>query len=109
MLKKKLGGRGPNTRKPNDSGFYETTIRSKKKVYSYNEIYKEKLSGLGIERKNYRYHPCYDDVSNKTTLVFCIIYDALHMDHMALIIQRRVRGMQCRNAQRLKRTMPVFN
>ena len=74
VLQKKLGGRGPNTRKPNDSGFYETTIRSIKRVYSYDEIDKEKLSGLGTERKNYRYHPCYYDVSDKTTLVFCIIH-----------------------------------
>ena len=75
MLKENLGGRGPNTRKPNDSGFYETTIRSIKRVYSYDEIKKEKSSGLGIDRKNYRYHACYYDVSDKNSVVFCLIHD----------------------------------
>jgi len=37
-LKPKLGGRGPNHINPNNLGYYESTLRSKKKIYSCEEI-----------------------------------------------------------------------
>ena len=39
-MKEKLNGRGPNTVKPNEFGYYEATIRSNKKIYSCNFLLK---------------------------------------------------------------------
>ena len=71
-LKNKLKGRGPNKRRPNNEGYYEATIRSGKKVYSCEDILKERKYGLN--RSNYRYYPCYTDVNIKSTLQFWIIH-----------------------------------
>lgn len=75
VLKPIFDGRGPNKRKPNSNGFYETTIGRKrgKDVYSYDEIYEVRKWGLN-EKHKFTYHPCYDDVNDKSTLCFCLIY-----------------------------------
>lgn len=71
--KKELGAkRGPNIPKCRSDGYYENTIRSVTKVMSYDEIYKNKSYGL-IKYK-YRLHPCYTNVMDKSTLIFCIIH-----------------------------------
>ncbi len=72
FLKGKYGKTGPRERKPNSDGFYEAVIRSKRKVYSYDEIYNERKSGL--TQDNYRVYPCYDDINDKETLKWCIIH-----------------------------------
>ena len=71
-LKKIMKGRGPNKVKPNDAGYYEATIRSIKKIYTCDEIKCERKQGL-IDN-NYRFYPCYEDVNNKDTLQWWLIY-----------------------------------
>ena len=72
-LRSKFGGRGPNKKTLNPNGFYETSIRGIVKIYSYTEIEKEKKWGFG-EKNKYRYYPCYDDVTDKSTVKFVLIY-----------------------------------
>jgi len=71
-LKEIMKGTGPNKIKPNDDGYYEATIRSNKKVYSCEEIYKERRYGL--TETNYRFYPCYKDISDKSTLQWWFIH-----------------------------------
>jgi hypothetical protein len=71
-LKENLGGRGPNKIKPCDSGFYEATIRSNKRVYSCDEILAERKQGLND--KNYRLYPCYRNIHDISTLEWWIIH-----------------------------------
>ena len=71
-LKTRFGGRGPNKIKPNDNGFYEATIRSIKRVYSFNEITSERKQGLTDSK--YRYYPCYENTNDINTLEFWIIH-----------------------------------
>lgn len=71
-LKSKFNGRGPNKRKPNKNGFYEGTIRSITKVYSHLDIENDKKSGLNS--CNYRLYPCYENINDKSTLEWWLIY-----------------------------------
>lgn len=72
ILKSKMKGRGPNKRRPNNEGYFEATIRSGKRVYSCEDIFKERKHGLN--GSNYRYYPCYANVRDKTSLQFWIIH-----------------------------------
>jgi len=72
-LKSKLGGRGPNIKKPNIDGYYESNIRGIKRVYSYEEIYKERKCNIE-NGAGYGFRPCYEDINDKSTLIFCLIY-----------------------------------
>ena len=67
-----MKGRGPNKVHPNIDGFYEATIRSNKKVYSWIEIENEKRQGLTED--NYRFYPCYEDINDKNTLEWWLIH-----------------------------------
>lgn len=79
-LKKRLNGTGPHNIKLNpDDGYYYSTIRSNKKVYTCNEVYRERKWGL--TDKNYRYYACYENISDKSTLQFWLI----HMPHIVEI------------------------
>lgn len=71
-LKIRFSGRGPNKIIPNEDGYFYATIRSKKRVYSCEEILSEKKHGLTFN--NYRFYPCYQDVKNKSTLEFWFIH-----------------------------------
>jgi hypothetical protein len=72
-LKDKLGGRGPQQRKPNDDGYYEAIIRGgNKKIYNYGEIFSERKFGLNTT--NFRLYPCYEDKNDKSTLQWCLIH-----------------------------------
>jgi len=71
-LKERLKGRGPNKIKPNENGFYETTIRSNKRIYSYEEIKNERKHGLNND--NCRFYPCYEDINNINSLQFVLIH-----------------------------------
>jgi hypothetical protein len=64
--------RGPRIRKANKDGFFETIIRSIKRVYSCNEISDERKHGL--TESNFRLYPCYKDVRNKSTLEWWVIH-----------------------------------
>lgn len=66
------GKRGPNTKKPNSLGFYETTIKSNTKVYSHDEIYKFRTHKL--KEGNFMYYPCYEDTTDKNTLQWWLVY-----------------------------------
>jgi hypothetical protein len=73
-LKPTLDGRGPNFIKQNDDDkYYYATIRSKKRVYSEDEIRSE--SKHGLTKNNYRYYACYTDINVQSTLKFVIIHD----------------------------------
>lgn len=71
-LKHRMNGRGPNKKKPNVDGYYETTIRSNKKIYTCDEIKCEVRQGL--TENNYRFHPCYEDVNDTSTLQWWFIH-----------------------------------
>ena len=71
-LKDKMKGRGPNKIKPNDDGYYEATFRSIKKIYSCDELKCEKRQGL--TENNYRFYPCYENITDKTTLQWWFIH-----------------------------------
>lgn len=74
-LKARFKGRGPQKRKSNKDGYYEAVIGRKrgKGVYSCQEIYEVRKWGLNNTHK-YTFHPCYEDVNDKSTLQFWIIH-----------------------------------
>lgn len=72
VLKERLKGRGPNNIKPNEFGYYEATIRSNKKIYSCHEVEFERKQGL--TKNNFRYYPCYQDITDKNTLEWWFIH-----------------------------------
>lgn len=74
-LRVRFIGRGPQLRKPNADGFYETTIGRKrgKGIYSCDEIYEVRKWSLNSTH-HYTYHPCYEDINDKSTLQFWIIH-----------------------------------
>lgn len=71
-LKIKMNGRGPNKIKPNEDGYYEATIRSNKKIYTCNEI--KIMKKYGLNKNNYRFYPCYEDINDKSTLQWWFIH-----------------------------------
>ena len=79
-LKEEFGGRGPNRRdKKTEEGFYESTYRkgpNKTKVRSCEELYKFRkwCHNKRTGQKNYTFHPCYRDITDKTTLEWWFIY-----------------------------------
>ena len=74
-LKSRFGGRGPQLRKPNANGYYETVIGRKrgKGIYSCDELYEVRKWSLN-ETHNYTFHPCYENINDKSTLQFWIIH-----------------------------------
>lgn len=75
-----IGGRGPNKRKCNEDGFYESNLGKgidKKKVRSCQEIFKYRRwnhTNTQGKRFQYSYHPCYEDINDKSTLEWWFIY-----------------------------------
>ena len=67
-----MNGRGPNKKKPNNDGYYEATIRSKKKIYTCDEVKRERKQGL--KENYYRFYPCYESINDKSTLQWWLIY-----------------------------------
>ena len=63
--------RGPNKPKPNENGFYENYIRGKRSIMSTADIEKDKKWGI---KNGYRLHTCYRDITDKTTLEYCIAH-----------------------------------
>jgi hypothetical protein len=63
---------GPRIRKPNKEGKYVNYIRKKRCVLSCNEVYE--IRSYGLDDKNYRLYPCYEDVTKPSTLQFWLIY-----------------------------------
>lgn len=73
LKKEKMKGRGPNKIKPNDVGYYEANIRGNKKVYSCEEIYKNRRCNIE-NGAGYRFYPCYEVVNDKSTLQWWFIH-----------------------------------
>lgn len=65
--------RGPLKVKPNDDGYFESNIRGHTKVYSCDEIYKERRCNIE-NGAGYGFRPCYEDVNDKSTLQWWLIY-----------------------------------
>lgn len=71
-LKGNSKGRGPNKININENGYYEATIRSKKRPYTYAEILLQKKHGLTHE--NYRLYPCYENLDDTSTLKWIFLH-----------------------------------
>ena len=68
-----VGGRGPNLREK-VKGMYHTSIRTLgNRAYSVEELDGNKGCGLGAKEK-WRFHPCYGDINDPTTLQWWFIY-----------------------------------
>lgn len=74
-LKAKFGSntRGPNTRKPDEHGFYLSTSNRMTKVRTTDEILEIRKWALN-EGHHYTFHPCYKDPTNQDTLEWWLIY-----------------------------------
>ena len=68
------GKKGPQKILANEYGYFETTIRSIKKVYSCLEIQNDKKWGLDVDGSNNRVRPCYEDTNDKSTLQWWVIH-----------------------------------
>jgi len=83
VLGPKLDALDPNRKKPsngprirdllNEEGKYVSFIREKRGVHSCKEVYKARTCGLN-ETTRYRLYPCYEDVTDSSTLQFWLIY-----------------------------------
>tara|TARA_Y100000816_G_scaffold54026_1_gene34842 strand:- start:11953 stop:13617 length:1665 start_codon:yes stop_codon:yes gene_type:complete len=75
-LKPIFGGRGPIKRKPDENGFYLSTIgkgQNRTRVRSTKEIYEVRKWCLN-ETHHYTFYPCYRDTQDITTLEWWLIY-----------------------------------
>ena len=72
-LKEKMKGRGPNKIKPNDDGYYEANIRGKKKIYTCEEIYKNRRCNIE-NGAGYGFRACYEVIDDKSTLQWWFIH-----------------------------------
>lgn len=75
-LKEKMKGRGPNKIKPNDDGYYLSTIgkgENRRRFRTTKEIYDVRKWGLN-ETHHYTFYPCYEDINDKSTLQWWLIY-----------------------------------
>jgi hypothetical protein len=78
-LKEKFNGRGPNKKTPDENGFYLSTIGkgdNRTKVRTIKEIYDVRKWCLTEKTgRNYcTFHPCYEDVTDKSTLQWWFIH-----------------------------------
>ena len=71
-LKPLIGGHGPGMITMEEDGWYRTSVRSQKRVYSCDEIRRTK-QGLNA-RKKFRMYPCYENVHDPSTLKWIFIY-----------------------------------
>ena len=71
VIKVRQSGRGPKNIEP-IKGFYLATIRGNQKIYSFDEIYNERRQGLTND--TYRLYPCYEDITDPSTLEFWFIH-----------------------------------
>ena len=68
-------GQGPRKITPTANGYYESTIRSNKKVYSCDEIHANRNYGLSEKHSTkFRRYACYMDVNDIGTLEWWLIH-----------------------------------
>lgn len=76
-IKEKTGknGSGPRKKTEDDKidGFYHANIRGTKRVYSFDEIFRERRCNV-VNGAGYICHPCYKDTSDPTTLEWWLIH-----------------------------------
>jgi hypothetical protein len=75
-LKEIMGGRGPIKRKADENGFYLSTIGkgdNRTRVRTTKEIYDVRRWSLN-ETHHYTFHPCYEDINDKSTLQWWFIH-----------------------------------
>lgn len=73
-LKDKIGGRGPNKKKPNSKGFYEAKINGVTKVFSSDEMFKQRRWALNTKGSSWRCSPCYTELHDKSSLEWWLIH-----------------------------------
>lgn len=73
-VKPRLGGRGPKKRYPNKDGYYVSTIGTVHKPCTTTEIFQNRNLWLKSQKNPYRLYPCYEDLSDTSTLQFWIIH-----------------------------------
>ena len=76
-IKEKTGknGSGPRKKTEDDKidGFYHANIRGTKRVYSFDEIFRERRCNV-VNGAGYICHPCYKDTSDPSTLEWWLIH-----------------------------------
>lgn len=72
-LKLRFCGRGPIKRKPNEEGYYTSTIKKVNKVWTCKELSNPSVY-KGAANNKYWFYPCYEDVNDKSTLQFWLIH-----------------------------------
>jgi|UniRef100_A0A6C0LZG9 hypothetical protein len=75
MEKTGKNARGPNKKTEDDmiDGYYHATIRNITRVYSWEEIYRERRCNIK-NGAGYAVRPCYEDKNDPKTLKWCIIH-----------------------------------
>jgi len=76
-MKPIFGGHGPMKRKPNEHGYYTTNIGNsvdRIRPRTTDEIYEVRKFWLKTQKTPYRMYPCYENINDKSTLQFWIIY-----------------------------------
>ena len=72
-IKTKPGQHGPRIKKPNEQGFYISSIRGITKIRECAEVYGERKWGLDDTTKC-RYHACYADINDSDSVEFWVIH-----------------------------------
>jgi hypothetical protein len=76
-IKEKTGKNGSGPRRKTEAdkidGFYHANIRGTKRVYSFDEIFRERRCNV-VNGAGYICHPCYRDTSDPNTLEWWLIH-----------------------------------
>jgi hypothetical protein len=75
-LRTVMGGRGPNAKKPDENGFYLSTVGKgpdRTRVHSTKEIYDVRRWNLN-DTHDYTFYPCYENPRDKNTLQWWFIH-----------------------------------
>jgi hypothetical protein len=80
--------RGPKQRKPDVNGFFLTNIRGQYRIFSVQELRRERKWGVG-EMGEYRVHPCYRDPTDASTLEWWMIYYDFRLNNYITIEKSR--------------------
>lgn len=80
-VKTKFTQTGPRKKIPRKDGFINSTIRGKASIRTYEEVYAERKAGLN-EENPWRFHACYNDKTDKNTLIYVIIHYEISSDKL---------------------------